>query len=46
MRWSVLQEEREAKQMFAQKYLIMPILRPKLFGIVGINTHITNLRPQ
>ena len=27
MRWSALQEEKEAKQMFARKYLIMPILQ-------------------
>ena len=26
MRWSVLKEEKEAEQMFAWKYLIMPIL--------------------
>ena len=26
MRWSVLKEEKEAEQMFARKYLIMPIL--------------------
>ena len=26
MRWSVLEEEKEAEQMFARKYVIMPIL--------------------
>ena len=29
MRWSVLKEENEAEQMFAWKYLIMPILTRK-----------------
>ena len=33
MRWSVLQEEKEAKQMLAWKYLIVPILQPKLLGV-------------
>ena len=28
MRWSVFREEKEAKQMFTQKYLIVPILQP------------------
>ena len=30
MRWSVLKEEKEAEQMFAWKYLIMPYLRSLL----------------
>ena len=45
-RWSVFEEEEEVKQVFAQKYLIVPIVQPKILGKVGIGTHISNLLPQ
>ena len=40
----MLQEEKEAEQMLARKYVPVPILQPKLLGRIGIKTHITNLQ--
>ena len=42
----MLQEEKEAEQMLARKYVLVPILQPKLLGRVGIKTHIINLKPH
>ena len=43
LRRSVLREEKEAEQMLAWKYVLVPILQSKLRGRVGIKTHITIL---
>ena len=40
IRRSVLQEEKEAEQTLVWKYVLAPILQPKLLGRVGIKTHI------
>ena len=39
----MLLKEKEAEQMLAWKYVLVPILQPKLLGRVGIKTHKTIL---